>query len=169
MESIFDWSVILSIVGVLVIVTNIVVQVLKKLTWDKLPTNILAVLIAMALTLAAFFAYCEIKGVAIVWYMIVAAVVLGFFVAYAAMFGFDKLKEAIAQLDQKKIEYVQKSRRGSNLSGFFFILFTGYSPRRLPRSGRTTPGKHLRFWAQDTKKPASAPHPGWCNGTRQTT
>lgn len=51
MESIFDWSVILSIVGVLVIVTNIVVQVLKKLTWDKLPTNILAVLIAMALTL----------------------------------------------------------------------------------------------------------------------
>lgn len=62
MESIFDWSVILSIVGVLVIVTNIVVQVLKKLTWDKLPTNILAVLIAMALTLAAFFAYCEIKG-----------------------------------------------------------------------------------------------------------
>lgn len=102
MESIFDWSVILSIVGVLVIVTNIVVQVLKKLTWDKLPTNILAVLIAMALTLAAFFAYCEIKGVAIVWYTVVGAVVLGFFVAYAAMFGFDKLKEAIAQLDQEK-------------------------------------------------------------------
>lgn len=108
MESIFDWSVILSIVGVLVIITNIVVQVLKKLTWDKLPTNILAVLIAMALTLAAFFAYCEIKGVAIVWYTVVGAVVgavvLGFFVAYAAMFGFDKLKEAIAQLDQKKTE-----------------------------------------------------------------
>ena len=104
MESIFDWSIILSIVGILVVVTNIITQVLKKLTWDKLPTNILAVLIAMALTMAAFFAYCEIKGVAIIWYMIVAAVVLGFFVAYAAMFDFDKLKEAIAQLDQKKIE-----------------------------------------------------------------
>lgn len=104
METIFDWSVILSIVGILVVVTNIITQVLKKLTWDKLPTNILAVLIAMALTLAAFFAYCEIKGVAIIWYMIVAAVVLGFFVAYAAMFGFDKLKEAIAQLDQGKEE-----------------------------------------------------------------
>ncbi|MFR1562100.1 MAG: hypothetical protein ACLST7_09130 [Oscillospiraceae bacterium] len=104
METIFDWSVILSIVGVLVVVTNIITQVLKKLTWDKLPTNILAVLIAMALTLVAFFAYCETQGVAIVWYMVVAAVVLGFFVAYAAMFGFDKLKEAIAQLDQGKEE-----------------------------------------------------------------
>lgn len=104
METIFDWSVILSIVGVLVVVTNIITQVLKKLTWDKLPTNILAVLIAMALTLVAFFAYCETQGVAIVWYMVVAAVVMGFFVAYAAMFGFDKPKEAIAQLDQGKEE-----------------------------------------------------------------
>ena len=98
METIFDWSVILSIVGVLVVVTNIITQVLKKLTWDKLPTNILAVLIAMALTLVAFFAYCETQGVAIVWYMVVAAVVMGFFVAYAAMFGFDKLKEALGQI-----------------------------------------------------------------------
>lgn len=104
MENIFDWSVILSIVGVLVVVTNIITQVLKKLTWDKLPTNILAVLIAMALTLVAFFAYCETQGAAIVWYMVVAAVVMGFFVAYAAMFGFDKLKEAIAQMDAKKEE-----------------------------------------------------------------
>ena len=104
MESIFDWSVILSIVGVLVIVTNIVVQVRKKITWDKRPPNILAVRIAMALTRAAFFAYCESKGVAMVWYTVVGAVVRGFFVAYAAMFGFDKLKEAIAQLDQKKTE-----------------------------------------------------------------
>ena len=36
--------------------------------------------------------------------MVVAAVVMGFFVAYAAMFGFDKLKEAIAQMGAKKEE-----------------------------------------------------------------
>ena len=102
MESIFDWSVILSIVGVLVVLTNIIVQVLKKLTWDRLPTNVLAVLVAMALTLVAFFAYCQIRGVAVLWYMVVAAVVVGFMVAYAAMFGFDKLKEAIAQIEKKK-------------------------------------------------------------------
>lgn len=102
MENIFDWSAILSIVGILVVVTNIVVQVLKKLTWDKLPTNILATIVAMVLTLAAFFAYCQIKAVPVVWYMVAAAVVLGFFVAYAAMFGFDKLREAIMQLKSKK-------------------------------------------------------------------
>jgi len=102
MEHIFDWSLVLSIVGVLVVITNIIVQVLKKLTWDKLPTNILATLVALLLTLAAFFAYCQIKSITVVWYMVAAAVVLGFFVAYAAMFGFDKLKEAIMQLQNKE-------------------------------------------------------------------
>lgn len=101
MENIFDWSAILSIVGILVVVTNIVVQVLKKLTWDKLPTNILATVVAMVLTLAVFFAYCQIRSVPVAWYMVAAAVVLGFFVAYAAMFGFDKLKEVIMQLKGK--------------------------------------------------------------------
>lgn len=101
MESYFDWSLILSLAGVLVVLTNIIVQVLKKLTWDKLPTNILATAVSMVLTLAAFFAYCQIKAVPVVWYTVAAAVVLGFMVAYAAMFGFDKLKEALAQLNSK--------------------------------------------------------------------
>lgn len=101
MDGILNWSVIISIIGVLVVLTNIIVQVLKKVTWDKLPTNILAVIIAMVLTLAAFFAYCQIKCVTVAWYMVAAAVVLGFLVAYAAMFGFDKLKEALAQIEKQ--------------------------------------------------------------------
>lgn len=89
MESVLNWSVIISIIGVLVVLTNIVVQVLKKVTWDKLPTNALAMIVSLVLTLGAFFAYCSIKEI---------AVVLAFMVAYAAMFGFDKLKEALAQI-----------------------------------------------------------------------
>ena len=97
MESILNWSVVISIIGVLVVLTNIIVQVLKKVTWDRLPTNILAVAVSMALTLVAFFAYCQIKSIAVVWYMVAAAIVLGFMVSYAAMFGYDKLMEAIGK------------------------------------------------------------------------
>ena len=78
MESVLNWSVIISIIGVLVVLTNIVVQVLKKVTWDKLPTNALAMIVSLVLTLGAFFAYCSIKGIAVVWYMVFAAVVLAF-------------------------------------------------------------------------------------------
>ena len=66
----------------------------------KLPTNILAVIVSMVLTLVAFFAYCQICSIAVEWYMVVAAVVVGFLTSYAAMFGFDKLKESITQMKQ---------------------------------------------------------------------
>ncbi len=101
MDSVLNLSVIFSVIGVLVVLTNIIVQVFKKVTWGKLPTNILAVIVSMTLTLLAFFAYCQIKSIVVVWYMIVAAVVLGFLVAYAAMFGFDKLKESLTELNKQ--------------------------------------------------------------------
>lgn len=90
-----DISVIITTIGVLVALTNIVVEVVKKATWDKLPTNILAIIVAEVLTLAAGFAYWQIEALSLTWYVIVAFVVAGFMVAYAAMFGFDKLKEAM--------------------------------------------------------------------------
>lgn len=88
----------LPMVLVLMVVTNIITEVLKKLTWEKMPTNILAFLVAMTVTLLAFFAVCQIMGIPIVWYMVVGAVVLGIFVAYAAMFGFDKLRQTMEQI-----------------------------------------------------------------------
>lgn len=95
---ILNLSTLLLIVGVLVALTNIITQVLKKITWDKLPTNILATVIAMVLTVAAFFAVCQIEAITVTWYMVAGAVILGFMVAYAAMFGFDKLKEILEQI-----------------------------------------------------------------------
>lgn len=91
-------SIILPMVLVLMVVTNIITEVLKKLTWEKLPTNLLAFLVAMTVTLLAFFAMCQIMGIPITWYMVVGAVILGIFVAYAAMFGFDKLRQTMEQL-----------------------------------------------------------------------
>ena len=95
-------SVILPLVLVLMVVTNIIVEVLKGLTWGKLPTNLLAFIIAMAVTLLAFLAMCQIAGVPITWYMVVGAIILGFFVCFAAMYGFDKLKQTMEQLDTIK-------------------------------------------------------------------
>lgn len=88
----------LTVVGVLVALVNIITEVLKKALWDKLPTNILAVCVSMVLTLIAFFAWATITGTPVLWYYVVGAVVLGFLVAYAAMFGFDKLKEVLEKL-----------------------------------------------------------------------
>ena len=48
--------------------------------------------------MVAVFADCQIIGWAVTWYMVAGAVALGLFVSYAAMFGFDKLREALEQI-----------------------------------------------------------------------
>lgn len=93
----------LLIVGVLVMLTNLIVEVLKKVLWDRLPTNILAVIVALVLTLIAFFAVMEYLTITVLWYYVAAAIVLAFMVAYAAMFGYDKFKEALLKIKELKV------------------------------------------------------------------
>ena len=90
---------IIAVIGLLVAVTNVIVEVLKHVTWDKIPTNLLVLIVAMVLTLGAGIAYLQIKAIPMAWFMVAALVIMGFFVAYAAMFGFDKFKE-IMQWDK---------------------------------------------------------------------
>ena len=92
METI-NFSALLTVIGVLVALTNIFTQVIKKVTWDKAPTNLVAVIVAIVLTVMAGIAFLQIKCYVITWYAVAGLIVLGFMVAYAAMFGFDKFKE----------------------------------------------------------------------------
>ena len=87
----------LTVIAVLVALPNVVVEVLKKLTWNKIPTDLLAIIVAVALTMLAFFAWASYAGITVLWYYIAAAIVVGLMVSYAAMFGFDKLKEILTK------------------------------------------------------------------------
>lgn len=89
-----DIALLMTVIGVLVALTNIFVQVLKQLI-GELPTSLVAFVVAIVLTLLAFFAWASYTQTAIEWYYIPAAVIAGVLVAYAAMFGFDKLKEIL--------------------------------------------------------------------------
>ncbi len=90
----FDLSLLMVIFGALTLCTNVITEVIKH-SIKNFPAQITAFIVAMGLTVAAFFAYAAISGITVTWYMVVAAVVAGFFVSYAAQFGFDKLKEII--------------------------------------------------------------------------
>ena len=83
---------IITVFGVLVALTIIIVEVVKKATWDKVPTNIVAIVVAVVLTVGVGIAYAQINAIALTWYIIAGLIIGGIMVAYAAMFGFDKLK-----------------------------------------------------------------------------
>ena len=87
----------LTVVLALTVVTNIVVQVLKVLLYDLIPTNLLAFLVAVVVTVGTGFALWSYYQFVITGWMIAALVALCFAVAFAAMFGYDKLVQLVEQ------------------------------------------------------------------------
>ncbi len=80
------------IVGILAFVVSVIVEVTKNLPWlSKIPTDLEVIVLALILTLVAFFAYMSYMSLAITWYYVVGAIITGFFVAFIAMFGWEKL------------------------------------------------------------------------------
>lgn len=86
-------SQVLMIIGVLVIFVNVVTEVTKQVVDFKTAKNVNIYVTALSIifTLITFIAYFQIKRLVISWYLIIAFVVIGFMVAYSAMFGYDKL------------------------------------------------------------------------------
>ena len=81
----------------LTLVTNLIVQVLKSLLYDWIPTNLLAFLVAVLVTAGTGFALWSYFRFAISGWMIAALIALCFVVAFSAMFGYDKLEQLVEQ------------------------------------------------------------------------
>ena len=94
-------SILLFAMAVLVFGTNIIVELVKNL-FPKVPTNFVAVAVALILTVLAVLILCAVMEIAIMWHYVAGAVILGLFVGYAAMFGFDKFKSAWDKLKALK-------------------------------------------------------------------
>ena len=94
-------SILLAAMAVLVFATTIIVEVVKNL-FPKVPTNFVAVIVSLIVTVLAVYILCAAMKITFMWYYAVGAVVLGLFVGYAAMFGFDKFKAAWEKLKAMK-------------------------------------------------------------------
>ena len=96
--ALFEYGTIVALVMfLLVFATQIIVEVFKGMI-PKLPTAFLVFIVAVAITVIALYITAAIMEITVMWYYAVGAVVLGIFVAHAAMNGFDKYKELFERL-----------------------------------------------------------------------
>lgn len=89
----FDTRIILAVLGVLILLTVIVTENLKKVIGCTVPANVIAVVAAEGLTLIPGFTCAQLLGTVILWYHVVAAVVVGGLVALIAMTTYDKWQQ----------------------------------------------------------------------------
>lgn len=103
-----NFSVFLILFMILVVMTNIVVNVVKAICEVRRPQRVV-VLVAIALALIVVLAvgfYLQLAA----WYLwaglLVAAVLLGVLVAYVAMYGYDQGYNDLIALIQKLFGYI---------------------------------------------------------------
>lgn len=95
MEMLFtNMTGILAVIGALAFIVSVITQVFKGLgVLAKIPTDILVLVLSIGITVTAFVAYMQYIQQTIIWYMILAAILAGFLVAFVAMYGWEKFAE----------------------------------------------------------------------------
>lgn len=82
------------IVGILAFVVSVIIEVIKNVSFLKnIPTDLVVIVLSEVLTVLSFLAYMSYNSIAVMWYLAVGAFIAGFFVAFVAMYGWDKITE----------------------------------------------------------------------------
>lgn len=95
MEMLFtNMTAILAVIGALAFIVSVITQVFKGVgVLSKIPTDIFVLVLSIGITVTAFVAYMQYIQQTIIWYMILAAILAGFLVAFVAMYGWEKFAE----------------------------------------------------------------------------
>lgn len=94
---------ILTIIGVLAFLVSVITQVFKGVSFlSKIPTDILVFVLSIGMTVVVFIAYMQYIQQVILWYMILAAIIAGFIVAFVAMYGWEKFSELLKRFNKKE-------------------------------------------------------------------
>lgn len=82
----------ISAVGMLAFAVSVIIEVIKNVKFlAAIPTDLVVIVLSIVLSVVATLAYASITELAITWILIVGSVIAGFFVAFIAMYGWEKI------------------------------------------------------------------------------
>jgi hypothetical protein len=85
---------ILAVIGLLALIVSVITEVTKGVALlSKIPVNLQVIVLSLTLTIITYIAYTSYSGDAIIWYYIVATIIVGFIVSYVVLFGWDKFAD----------------------------------------------------------------------------
>lgn len=96
-------TMVLTVIGVIAFITSVITQVTKEWkVFNKIPTAIQVYITALIITVISIVVYLQVKGFKIVWYYIVGAIILSFFISFVTTNGWGQLKTLWDRMKYKK-------------------------------------------------------------------
>lgn len=91
-------TIIVSSVAALAIIISVIIQVLKQISFlDKIPTELMVIVLSLILTPVGTKIYFNYIDMPVTSTVVIGSVILGFFVAFVSMFGWEKLTSIVSQ------------------------------------------------------------------------
>ncbi|MEE1076500.1 MAG: ribonuclease [Acutalibacteraceae bacterium] len=98
-----DSTALIALIGGLAFVVSLITQIVKEIPiLSKIPTSLVVLSLSVAITSGAYIAYAQYNYMQIHWYMIAASIIAGFFVAFVAMFGWEKISDIYSRMIKSK-------------------------------------------------------------------
>lgn len=106
------------LMAALILCVQIITEIIKLIIQDKTKYNIVVFAVSLILTVVTVLAGSEIVPYSLTWYIIAAAIAASFFVAYGAMFGYDKLFKRVFNAIKEAVNSCKELKEdGTNEKG----------------------------------------------------
>ncbi|SHM82046.1 hypothetical protein SAMN02746066_03424 [Anaerosporobacter mobilis DSM 15930] len=85
---------ILMAIALLAFVVSVFTEVTKNISiFKKIPTDMQVLTVSVLLTVISYFAYVSYSSAKVIWYYVIGSIIIGLFVAFVAMYGWDKFSQ----------------------------------------------------------------------------
>ena len=94
-----------AMIGVIALICSILTELTKNIGFlAKIPTVLQVIVTAVLLSVVEYCARCTTTESPILWYIVIAKVIVGIIAAFVATYGWDKLHELIQRFTKSKEE-----------------------------------------------------------------
>lgn len=103
MEKLTDVSFLLTVAGILAAVVQVITELTKEIgPLKKVSTELQVIVTSLVLVPATMVAMLQYYGIKIEWFMVFAAIVAAFVIAYVSMYGWEKLSGIYSRMRNPK-------------------------------------------------------------------
>ena len=98
-----DIGMLIEFLFIMTFVVSVITEITKSFSFlSKVPTDAYVLVLSMILTVLYYVIYNTIYSLTITWYELIIFIIIGFFVAYVAMYGWSKLSDIYNRLQPKQ-------------------------------------------------------------------
>lgn len=93
-----------TIIGFLAFATSVITQVTKSWGFlNKIPTALQVYVVSLILTVLTVLIYIQYNKMTLVWYYIIGAIILSFFVSFVTINGWSQLRDIWNRFNNKEV------------------------------------------------------------------